>query len=164
MGTDLLKCVGVVHLLEKFHKAFAEGSLEVTGTTATESVMLAHECHSDVMPRLMADLTRDSKGMRNAAPVSQHWERLRELHNKHIAIMRSSRLTMDKIPNLKQVCNSIGEIFASLDELNGSEKSRNLGPSQAYGHSAARTPSGSSGEAPILTTHKSPFINRSMNR
>jgi hypothetical protein len=169
MGSDLLRYIGLIHLLTKFHKAFADASLELTGTIATESVNLAHECNSGCMPRLMADLTKDGK---RTKCTNDNEDRVRGMIKKHFRAMDSTSATIAKIPNLMQVCQSIDEIIRSMDEFNGSEKPRTLGPTQGYGYGNGNG-SKPTTAAPAARNNipdqtdqivRSPFINRNAAR
>jgi hypothetical protein len=146
---DLLRLVGVVYLIEKYHKAFGDGCLESGGITATESVMLVHECHSQIMPRLMADLTKPGRGPRGG---SQHAERVHEVIRKHVAIINNNPSMMTKLPNLKQVGISINEIVSCID----------LAPGKGNGSQSAAPATAPPTESRNVPNelHRSPFVNR----
>jgi hypothetical protein len=97
---ETVRLIGLVYTIEKFHKAVADHSVDGGGD---ESILLAAECHTQIMPTVMSDL---SKGRH----VHANGNIVKDLFRKHTKIMRSANGAIASIPQLVDVAKTIAEL------------------------------------------------------
>jgi hypothetical protein len=142
------RTLGTVCIVEKFHKAVADHGAE-TGVPCTESILFAHQCKTQIIPRLLSEVGKT----RNANSNLNNERIIKEVSKRHAAIMKTANPLIATTPHLQQVSTSIAEML----EINEEASDGNT-QSQRPRHTIDNTPALMPTERNEI--QRSPFIYR----